>query len=196
MKWYQLIECNDTVKNPLVCDSDNLEINGFNEYDFLAGKIVDNWSENIFFQATEKEDDGDPDDALQNHLMLPIFSERLIGALRKENIEGIQYLPVKILRPNGEELKGFAIANLINFIDAFDYEKSNYDVIPSDFPNPNARGEIAGVRKFSLLKEKLHGFDVIRLKNYELRFFVSETIKNIFKKNKFTGYSFKEVELT
>ena len=46
-----------------------------------------------------------------------------------------------------------------------------------------------------LIKEKLEGFDVIRLKEYNQRFFVSEKFVEVFEKNHFTGYSFKEVEL-
>jgi len=49
--------------------------------------------------------------------------------------------------------------------------------------------------KFVLKREKLVGFDVIRLKEHKLSFFVSEKFKYVFEKNKFTGYSFKEVEL-
>jgi hypothetical protein len=195
MKWYQPIECDKTVKNPLVCNFDNLEQFGLNENNFKEGKYIKEWNENIFLQAKEKKNDGEPDDALQNHLMLPVYSLRLIYELNKADIEGIQYLPLKLLKSNGDYLDGFCIANILNLIEAFDEKKSDFNCFSEDFPNPNVRGKIAGVKKFVLKKEKLIGLNIIRLKEYKQRFFVSEKFKDIFQNNSLTGYSFKEVEL-
>lgn len=58
------------------------------------------------------------------------------------------------------------------------------------------RGKIAGIVKYVLFKDRLRNLNIIRLADYKQAFFVSEKIKNIFEKNKFTGYSFKEVELS
>ncbi|MGE5661900.1 MAG: imm11 family protein [Ignavibacteriales bacterium] len=195
MKWYQPIECDNTVKNPLVCDFDNLEQFGYNGNNFKEGELVDWWNDSILLQAKKKKNDGKPDDALQNHLMLPIYSFNLITEINKAAISGIQYLPIKILKSNNECLDGFSIVNILNFIEAFNEQKSEFNRFSEDFPNPNVRGKIAGVKKYVLQKEKLIGFDIIRLKEYKQRFFVSEKFKDIFEKNKFTGYSFKEVEL-
>lgn len=195
MKWFQPIECDNTVKKPLVCDYDNLEEYGFDQYSFKTGIIINNWNMNIFMQAKAKRYSGNPDDALQNYLMIPIYSERFRVTLGNAGIEGIQYLPIKVLRSNTDSIDGFCIANILNFIEAFDYEKSDYDRFDEDFPNPNVRGEISGVRRFVLKKEKLNALDIIRLKEYELSFFVSEKFKEVFERNKFTGYSFREVEL-
>lgn len=196
MRWYQPIECDKTVKNPLVCDYSNLEELGYTESDFKIGKFIDNWNENVFVQAREPEDDGDPDDALQTILMLPIFSPRLMEELNKASIEGIQYLPIKVLRPNNECIEGFNLVNIINFVEAFDEENSIFSRFSEDFPNPNVRGQIAGARKYVLKKDKLEGLDIIRLKEFKQAFFVSEKFKKVFVKNKFTGYSFREIELT
>ena len=53
----------------------------------------------------------------------------------------------------------------------------------------------AEIRIFVSKKKNLEGYDIIRLKEYKQSFFVSEKFKNIFQSNKFTGYSFREVEL-
>lgn len=195
MKWYQPIECDNTVKKPFVCDFSNLEENGYDEFCFKNGVSLSSWNEKLYLQARKKKNNGSPDDALQNYMMLPIYSERLINELNKLTMMGIQYLPIKILKSNDEYLKGFCIANILNFIEAFDEEKSIFNRFGEDFPNPNVRGQIAGVMKFVLKRKNLIGFDIIRLKEYELRFFVSENFKNLFEQNKFTGYSFKEIEL-
>lgn len=196
MKWYQVFECDNTVENPLVCDTDNLVEYNFEDWDFMEGKKITNWNNNIFIKAEKEEDDGDPDDALQSHLMIPIFSKRLVDELNINKIEGIQYLPIKAIRPNNKSIGNFYIVNFLNYISALNYERSNYTRFRDDFPNLNVRGKIAGVKKFVLYKKKLEGMDVIRLEDYQQRFFVSEKFKNIFEKNKFTGYSFEEIELS
>jgi len=196
MKWFQPIECDNTVKNPLVCNNDNLEQYGFQEDDFIIGKRIKDWRDVISFRATDKKHDGKPDDVLQNHLMLPIYSDRLTSELMKEEINGIQYLPIRVLRPKNNEIKGFAIANIINFVEAFNYKKSDYTRFEDDFPNPTVRGKIAMVDNFVLYKNKLVGMDIIRLKDYNQRIFISENVKTIFDKNNFTGYSFREIKLT
>ena len=137
MDWYQPIECDNTVKNPLVCDSDNFCENGFSESSFLQGKEIQSWNSNIFFQAKKKKNDGCPDDALQNHLMLPIYSSRLVARIMQANIAGIQYLPISILDSKGQKLDGFSLINFLFFIEAFDYDNSEFNRFSADFPNPN-----------------------------------------------------------
>jgi len=195
LDWYQPIECDNTVKNPFVCDSDNFSENGFSGSSFLQGKEILSWNSSIFLQAKKKKNDGCPDDALQNHLMLPIFSSRLVKILQ-ENIAGIQYLPVSVLNSKGQKLDGFSLANFLFFIEAFDYDNSEFNRFSTDFPNPNVRGKLAGVTKFVLKKERLVGLDVFRLRDYESRFFVSEKFKSLFEENRFSGYSFRKVDLT
>jgi hypothetical protein len=196
MKWFHPFECDNTVKRPFVSDYNNLEENGFNEWDFRKGKKIAKWKENIIFKAIKKKNDGNPDDALQNHLMLPIYSERLINALNKNKVKGIQYLPVHILRANDELVEGFGIANFLNIIEALDLKKADFSRYQHDFPNPIKRGQISMIRKYVLKQDKLNSVDITRLKEYPLAFFVSEKFKQIFEENKFTGYSFEEVELT
>jgi len=195
MRWFQPIECDKTVKKPLVCDDSNFEEYDYEEDDFKIGKNISNWPSGIYFRASQKKYDGIPDDALQNAYMVPVYSKKLVNKLTNSDIEGIQYLSVKVLNFKEEVQNTFYIANFINYVDAFDFIKSDYNRFSDDFPNPNVRGAIAGVRKFVLLKDKLKGFDVIRLKEYNQRFFVSEKFVDVFEKNNFTGYSFREVEL-
>lgn len=195
MRWFQPIECDKTVKKSLVCDDSNFEEYDYDEDDFKTGKEILNWPSGIFFKANQKKYDGISDDALQNAYMVPVYSKKLVDDLTNAGIDGIQYLPVKVLDFKEEVQNTFYIANFVNYVEAFDFSKSNYNRFSEDFPNPNVRGAIAGVKKFVLLKEKLIGFDVIRLKEYNQRFFVSEKFVDVFEKNNFTGYSFREVEL-
>lgn len=193
MIWYQPIECDNTVNHPLVCDFSNFEDYGLEEVDFKLGKVINNWSMEIYFKTTSEKYDGEPDDVLQNAFMLPIYSQRLKESLEKIGILGIQYLPVKVIGFNGDSHGTFYIANIINFFEAFDYEKSIYNVFSDDFPNPHVRGKIAGVKKYNLRNTNIFACDIFRLAEYKQRFFVSGKIKNLFSENGYTGYSFVEV---
>jgi len=196
MKWYKPFECDNTVKNPLVCDYSNIDEYGFSKWDFVNGELINNWNDNIIFQSKKKKNDGTPDDVLQNHLGLPIYSEKLKNALIVNRIDGIQFLKITILLSDNSQIDGFSIANFTNFIEALDHDRSKYTRFSDDFPNPNVRGKISGITKFILLQRKIIHFDIFRLKDFELRYFVSEKFKKIFDENNFTGYSFEEVELS
>ena len=65
-----------------------------------------------------------PDDALQNDIAIPIYSPRLQSALQEAAITGIQFLPIHVLRLDGSEIPGFAVANIICVRPAMDMEKS------------------------------------------------------------------------
>jgi hypothetical protein len=192
--WYLPIECDNTVKRPLVCDYSNFEEFGFNETDFKSGKEITDWPESIVFRATEVRYDGTPDDALQNSFMIPVFSQKLKEIMERGLVRRIQYLPVNVQGVYGNAFPGFYIANILSVIEAFDYGNSQYSIFPDDFPNPNVRGRIAGVRKFVLRSSELSGDEIFRLAEYKRRFFVNETVKNLFTDNKFSGYSFIQVD--
>jgi len=195
VKWFQVIECDKTVKNPMICDLDNFESFGFNDDTFRRGTSIIDWSRNVYVQPSTSKLDGDTDDALQTAQMIPIFSPRLVTALQEEGIEGIQYLPITVRDHQGNYVETFQIGNFLHFVSALDLDKSVYSRFGEE-SHETKRGKISGVRKYVLKKEPLNSYDTIRLADFEWRFFVSEKFKKIFEKNKFTGYSFIEVELT
>lgn len=126
--------------------------------------------------------------------MIPIYSKKMKNEMESEGIGGIQYLSVEIIGFNGESFGFFYIANIVNFFEAFDYKKSVFSIFSDDFPNPNVRGKIAGVKKFALRNNNLFNCDIFRLVEYNQRFFITEKIKNLFNKRGYTGYSFIEIE--
>ena len=63
MKWYDAVECDNTVEDPLVADSEDLK--EWDEWDFVEGKLVENWNETVWFQAKKLKNDGDPDQQKQ-----------------------------------------------------------------------------------------------------------------------------------
>lgn len=193
MKWYWVVACDNTVDNPLVVDCHDLK--GFDESKLSIGEETDNWDETAWFKASKEKNDGDPDDVLQNHLGLPVFSERLKDKIEQIGIRGIHYLPIKVMRPNGEEISGFSIANILDKRYALDKSQSDFEVFPDDYFLPERRGRIRAVRKAVLIENSLYESDIIRLGEYDVSIYVSQKFKDAFVNGNFTGYSFHEVKV-
>jgi hypothetical protein len=151
------------------------------------------WNTEAWVRATNIEDDGEPDDVLQNHLDLPIYSPQFVHALMKAHIQGIQFLPIKVIRPNGKILMGFEIANILEKKDCLVADQSDFDLFPGDYFIPERRGTIRGLRRAVLDLNLLDNCDIFRLSAYLPNIYVSEKIKVIFEGHYFTGYSFREV---
>jgi hypothetical protein len=187
--WFDAIACDNAVDDPLVVDSDSLGI----DPDLLElGKRIERWSDLASVRATNPEDDGDPDDVLQNHLGLPIYSACLRAALEAAGIKGFQFLPVRVFRPNGKEIKGFSIANVTERRAALDRSRSDFDVFQNDYFIPERVGKIRGIRRPALNADALQGCDVVRLDEFPFGIYVSERFKDVFERHNFTGYSFNE----
>ena len=72
--WYWVIDCDNTVENPLVIDSGDL---GMNPEEISHGKRLRDWSDRAWLGVRKPENDGMPDDVLQNYLE-PHFPNRLL----------------------------------------------------------------------------------------------------------------------
>jgi hypothetical protein len=192
--WYWIVACDNTVENPLVVSEASLQ--GLDESDFTSGVTIANWDETAWFRSPNADLDGDPDDVLQNHLGLYIYSMRLRNALNAADITGIQYLPVRVFLSDGSQIEGFAIANILCLVPALDLENSDFDVFPDDYFLPERRGKVRGIRKPVLRRAAVEPFDVIRLAEFKWYACVSERFKHVFEKNRLTGYSFHELTLS
>ncbi len=193
MNWYWVVSCDNTVENPLVVDSADL---GVDPERLDIGEPLERWSELAWLRAKKLENDGLPDDVVQNHLGLPVFSSRLRAALEKAVVRGIQYLPIRLFRPNGQEIIGFSIANVIERRRALDRCRSDYDVFPDDYFLSDRRGNVRGIRTAALNTEALAGCDILRLDEFPSSVYVSERFRKAFDVGGHTGYSFREVSLS
>jgi hypothetical protein len=181
-----------TADDPLVVDSG--ELIGLDESALRIGEAVLSWQEPVL-KVSKPQNDGTPDDVLQSHLGLPIFSKRLRDAAEAAGIADVQYLPVRVRRPNGVELTGFTIANVITRRSALDRARSDLEQFPDDYFLPERRGRIRALRTPVLLKQALDGCDVMRLEEFLPAIYVSERFKCVFEKHRLTGFSFHEVEV-
>jgi len=194
VKFYQVSEHDLKIKNPLVVDGADLK--GKNEWWYYAqGRPIEEWDESVWFRVTKRKNEGELQDILPNHLGLHIYSARLRAMLEKNAVNGIQYLPVRIFRYNGEEVIGYAIANILNLLPALDLKESSYGVFPDDDFLPERRGKIRWITNVVFRRSVVESCDVFRLQEYEVKIIVSEKFKNIFDSGCFSGYSFDEVKL-
>lgn len=190
MVWYEILPCDNTVPVPFVGDEGEL---GLDESELLAGRPVRPVPELMWVRASRKERDGQPDDALQTLFGLPIYSSRLRGALQQAQINGIEYLPIRVLHPDGRSIEGFSVANILNCIQALDMERSEYRLFPEDDEFPVRRGRMRTLNKVVLIDAALKGVDIIRLSKYRWPIFVSQRFVDVFESGGFTGYSFRLV---
>jgi hypothetical protein len=193
MIWYWVISCDNANEDPLVADRGDL--GQFEEWSFRCQGKIEHWPGTAIIQSSSAANDGDPDDALQTYLGLPVFSARLRRKLELAGINTIQYLPIRVLDSRHQQILGYSIANILSCCDALNQEESKISRYRDDWIVPERRGEISGIMKAVLHSEALEGLDIIRLQNFDPSIYVSGHFKKVFEENGFTGYSFVEVKV-
>jgi hypothetical protein len=196
MKWYNALCCTNTHPNPYVAD----------RFDFLGrtpslltrGKRVAKWDARAKLWTDNADDDGTPDDVLQHCMVaVPVFSQPLRQALEDGGISGIQYLDVRVVRPDGTPITGYSVANIMNLLPALDVEKSMLTRFDDPDPAcPKRSGQISSILKPVLKGDIVDGYDIFRLAEFSLRYYVSQRFRDIFMRGKYTGYTFAEVPLS
>ena len=90
---------------------------------------------------------------------------------------------------DGSVTHGCKALNVLNLVDAIDFEHSDYSTIELD------RETIYNVRNQAIFEEKVKDFDIFRLEKSEIAIIVSEKLKKIACKNKLTGFYFREIRV-
>ena len=191
--WYETMENLEIAEQPYVSDSDDLY--GFEDLDFRSGKFIHNWPSAACVKCTDPMADGPPDDVLRNHIGVPIFSSRLQQAIQLWEITGLQFLPLHVLRSDGDEITGYAIANVLDLCPALDTERSRFDVFAPDYFLETRRGQISAVQKVVLAGKRLTGKDIVRLQEFPVSCFVSTKFVHAYQTSNCTGWAFHEVEV-
>jgi hypothetical protein len=180
------------VEDPFISDSEDLM--GIDLLNLESGKPVENWNSNAWIRCADEEWEGVPDDVLHNSVVLPIYSARLQKIMQDAGFLGIQFLPIRVLYKRDQEIPGFAIANILNVPSAMDMQRSEYERFGDD--DPERREQVSGVDKMVLKRTALDGYDIVRVREYDVPLYASERFKHAFEEANCTGYSFKEVELS
>ena len=112
MRWFWVIHNDNTVDDPLVTEAHDLPLSDTSA--LFQGRPIDSWSDSAILRVIDPKNDGDPDDALQNHLNLIVASPRLRRALEDTGVKGGQFLPVDVLNSRNECLTGLSILNVVD----------------------------------------------------------------------------------
>ncbi|REJ90176.1 MAG: hypothetical protein DWQ34_06580 [Planctomycetota bacterium] len=165
-KWYRFRFRGDEHRGPNTYYADEDDLRGVDYMHLKMGRWQANWDTDASLRASP-ECDGDLEDVLENVLVLPVFSARLREALEREGLGNgaIQYLPVRVFHHDGEEIPGYAIANIINMVDARDRD----------------------ARTLTLRAAALEGHDIARLTDRFPPVLVSQRFADFFRECGFTG---------
>jgi hypothetical protein len=191
-----LIEENP-VDHPLLTSEEDLH--GIDDFELEVGRRIERWNPNSFLRSTCTENDGVPEDVLGEHLGVPTFSQRLRDALADARVaeDDIQYLPVRVFQSTGEEIMGFAFANVVARVPALDYEASvMLDQDESEIDPLTGKLDVLSVWREALKSHEIVGHDVIRLVEFFPPVFVSERFAKVFRQGRFTGATLNPVTVT
>ncbi len=193
-RWFDVFEDLRVSEQHLVADQHWL--GGLDEYAFMKGKQITHLPADAWVKCTDPEADGPADDVLRSHLGLPIVSERLRKELEAHRIRSVQYLPVQVMRFDDDLVATYYIANILSVVPALDLSRSDFTRYPPDYFILRRRGNIFSVRKYALRANRLVDFDIFRVAEYPIPYFVSERFKKLYEAGSFSGLDFQRVEVT
>jgi hypothetical protein len=197
-KWFSLVFGDENrVERPLQTSED--ELYGRDYFELKQGKRISNWNPKSALRSSSRKDDGDPDDILCEHLGIPTLSQRFRKALTDAGVgtNDIQFLPLKVFKSTGEEVKGFAVANVITRIAALDHKRSKMIEVDEEEIDPlTGKPNVLSVWTAALHQKQLAGHDMIRLLEFFPPVFVSERFAEVFQRGKFTGATLKPAIVT
>lgn len=164
---------------------------GIDQYDVMRGDKIDDWGNRIVFDC-DLSSGGRLTDYLCNDLAWFVVSPKFRRALEENGITGLQYLPINVVdATDGRTLTGYAVANVVDVVDALDLQHSKY---VDEFDEDGTLYRFIHV--YAIRSEQLHGRDVFRLKGELPCIFVSDKFRRVVKKNGITGCDFGVVRLT
>lgn len=120
-----------------------------------------------------------------------IVHKKVKKEFEKQKIQGIQYLPVRLVDVLTHSVShNYYAVNILNWIDGIDMEASEWEYEEEDdayFFEP--KGMV-------LDEQKCEGYDIFRCTKDTICIFVSEKIKKIFEKNNWQWFSLSEMPST
>ena len=120
-----------------------------------------------------------------------IVHKKVKKEFEKQKIQGIQYLPVRVVDVLTHSVShNYYAVNILNWIDGIDMEASEWEYEEEDdayFFEP--KGMV-------LDEQKCEGYDIFRCTKDTICIFVSKKIKKIFEKNNWQWFSLSEMPST
>lgn len=158
---------------------------GFFDNIILTPRSINNWP-NVEFYYSSKASKLESD-YLLNVKRWPIVHIRVMEEFNKKGIRGVQYFPIKLIDVVTQKVNtNYVLLYIVNFIDAFDMEKSKYKYNEKyDF--------YTFMPKETFLNQSIClGYDIFRCSKSVAAIYVSEQIKKIAEDNQWIGFTFYE----
>ena len=119
-----------------------------------------------------------------------IVHKKVKKEFEKQKIQGIQYLPVRVVDVLTHSVShNYYAVNILNWIDGIDMEASEWEYEEEDDAYFEPKGMV-------LDEQKCEGYDIFRCTKDTICIFVSEKIKKIFEKNNWQWFSLSEMPST
>ncbi|MGG0658097.1 imm11 family protein [Rummeliibacillus pycnus] len=187
MRYFKLLK-DYTNEREIICLCENSF--GWEQYELSEGKQISSWNEKITFYYNPSEGN-QVSDYIHNNLSWFIVSPLFETILNEIDNGGVQFLPINIInKENDNSIHGYTVANVVNVVDAINFEKSTYSVFELD------DNKFYDISKYTLNENEINGKHIFKLKGDEIPIFVSELVKELVEKNNITGCDFLEVEVT
>lgn len=158
---------------------------GFFDNIILAPRSINNWPNVEFYYSSNVSNL--ESEYLLNVKRWPIVHVKVMEEFNKNGIKGLQYFPVKLIDVVTQKVNtNYALMYVVNFIDAFEMEKSKYKYnkkynLYTFFP-----------RETYLNKNVCLEHDIFRCSKSVASIYVSERIKKIVEDNHWIGFAFYE----
>ena len=158
---------------------------GFFDNIILSSRFINDWP-NVEFYYSSKASSLESD-YLLNVKRWPIIHVRVMEEFNKKGIKGLQYLPVKLIDVVTQKVNNnYVLMYILNFIDAFDMEKSKYKY------NEKYDFYTFTPKETYLNRNVCSKYDIFRCSKSVAAIYVSEQIKKIVEDNHWIGFSFYE----
>lgn len=158
---------------------------GFFDNIILTSGSINNWP-NVEFYYSSKASNLESD-YLLNVKRWPIVHIRVMEEFNKKGIKGLQYFPVKLIDVVSRKVNtNYVLMYIVNFIDAFDMEKSKYKY------NEKYDFYTFMPKETYLNKSVCSGYNIFRCSKSVASIYVSEQIKKIVEDNHWIGFTFYE----
>ena len=167
----------------------NFEIGDYDEeksidrFKFLAGKRLlkdESVGECIFTFEMSKEE-ASHYDSLLNNSASPLVNEKIRELLICLAPEDVQFFPAKVICSDGE-LEGYYLVNVTYRLKAVDHPASEYSILDL----PDGAKMMMSIKKLTLKEEIMGNHHIIR-EGETLHVVVSQTLVNVFEKEKIKG---------
>lgn len=160
----------------------NIKI-GFFCYVIYNGKEIFDWPNVEFYYSSRASN-------LENEYLVnvdrwPIIHKKVQEEFENQGMQGIQYLPIKLIDVVTNEINtNYVVMNILNFIEAYDMEKSEYKY------NEKYNYYSFLPHTTYLDKKVCSNYDIFRCAKFKIPIYVSQKVKDIIEENNWIGFDF------